>query len=85
MYTHMYTHALMHANFSWFIGIVECNCRLVRFELQALFFLVQVYFCAAFFDCTALGPTFILRALTCLDAGPETEGPILELGCVAFT
>ena len=27
---------------------------------------------AAFFDCTALGPVVILRALTCLDKGPET-------------
>ena len=32
-------------------------------------FLSQV---TAFFDCTALGPTVILTALTCLDKGPET-------------
>ena len=31
----------------------------------------------AFFDCTALGPTVILRALTCLDKGPETEGLVV--------
>ena len=29
---------------------------------------------AAFFDCTALGPTVILRALTRLEKGLETRG-----------
>ena len=37
---------------------------------------------AAFVDCTALGPTVILRALTCLDKGPETEGFSHVLGVV---
>ena len=40
-------------------------------------FLSQV---AAFFDCTALGPTVILRALTCLDKGPDTGGFSRVLG-----
>ena len=34
------------------------------------------------FDCTALGPTDILRALTCLDKGPETGGFSRVLGVV---
>ena len=32
---------------------------------------------AAFFDYTALGPTVILTALTCLDKGPETGGLVV--------
>ena len=39
---------------------------------------------AAFFDCTALGPTVILRALTCLDKGPETGGFSHVLGVVGI-
>ena len=39
---------------------------------------------ASFFDCTALGPTVILRALTCLDKGPETGGFSRVLGVVPF-
>ena len=35
-------------------------------------------------DCTALGPTVILRALTCLDKGPETGGFSRVLGVVGF-
>ena len=36
-------------------------------------FSLSSYLVAAFFDCTALGPTVILRALTRLDKGPETR------------
>ena len=36
------------------------------------------------FDCTALGPTVILRALTCLDKGPETGGFSRVLGVVGI-
>ena len=39
----------------------------------------------SFFDRTALGPTVILRALTCLDKGPETGGFSHVLGVVGFT
>ena len=39
---------------------------------------------APFFDCTALGPTVILRALTCLDKGPETGGFSHVLGVVGI-
>ena len=39
---------------------------------------------AAFFDCTALGPTVILRTLTCLDKGPETGGFSHVLGVVGI-
>ena len=38
----------------------------------------------AFFDCTALGPTVILRALTCFDKGPETGGFSRVLGVVGI-
>ena len=40
---------------------------------------------AAFFECTALGPTVILRALTCLDKGPETGAFSHVLGIVGVT
>ena len=36
------------------------------------------------FDCMALGPTVILRALTCLDKGPETGGFSHVLGVVGI-
>ena len=39
---------------------------------------------AFFFYCTALGPTVTLRALTCLDKGPETGGFSLVLGAVGI-
>ena len=39
---------------------------------------------AAFFDCTALGPTVILRAFTCLDKDPETGGFNHVIGVVGF-
>ena len=39
---------------------------------------------AAFFDCTALGPTVILRALTCLDKGLETGGFSRVLGVLGI-
>ena len=47
-------------------------------------FLSRVNWFAAFFDCTALGPTVILRALTCLDKGPETGGFSRVLGVVGI-
>ena len=52
-------------------------------------FLVQVswllrVFFFFFFYCTALGPTVILRALTCQDKGPETGGFSSVLGVVGF-
>ena len=41
---------------------------------------------AAFFDCMAQGPTviLILRALTCLDKGPETGGFSCVVGVVGI-
>ena len=39
---------------------------------------------AAFFDCTALLPTVILRVLTRLDKGPETGGLSRVLGVVGI-
>ena len=50
-------------------------------------FLSQVNWLLAFFfffDCTALGPTVILRALTCLDKGPKTGGFSRVLGVVGI-
>ena len=47
-------------------------------------FLSQVYWLLHFFDCTALGPTVILRALTCPDKGPETGGFSRVLGVVGI-
>ena len=53
-------------------------------------FLVQVswllrFFCFCFFlDCVALGPTVILKALACLDKGPETRGLSSVLGVVGI-
>ena len=49
-------------------------------------FFVQLNWLLRFFvfDCTALGPTVILRALPCLDIGPETRGFSCELGVVGF-
>ena len=40
-------------------------------------FLSQVNWLLHFFDCTALGPTVILRDLTCLDKGLETGGLVM--------
>ena len=39
---------------------------------------------AAFFDCTAMGPTVILRTLTCLDNGLEIGGLSRVLGVVGI-
>ena len=44
----------------------------------------QAFSVAAFFDCTALGPIVILKALTCLDKGPETGGFSRVLGVVGI-
>ena len=38
-----------------------------------------------FFEYTALGPTVILSALTCLDKGPKTGGFSRVLGVVGIT
>ena len=46
--------------------------------------LSQVNWLLRFFDSTALGPTVILRALTCLDKGPETGGFNHVLGVVGI-
>ena len=46
---------------------------LLRFCFLYFFF---VYFC----DCTALGPTVILRAVSCLDKGHKTGGFSRVLG-----
>ena len=43
-------------------------------------YLSQVNWLLHFFDCTALGSTVILRALTCLDKSPETGGFSRVLG-----
>ena len=45
-------------------------------------FLSQV--AASFLYCSALGPTVNLRALTCLDKGPETGGFSCVLGIVGI-
>ena len=47
-------------------------------------FLSQVDWLLRFFDCTALGPTVILRALTCLDKGPENGGFSRVVGVVGI-
>ena len=47
-------------------------------------FSLSSYLVAAIFDCTALGPTVILRALTRLDKGPETGGFSHVLGVVGI-
>ena len=47
-------------------------------------FLSQVNWLLRFFGCTALGPIVILRALTCLDKGPETGGFSCALGVVGI-
>ena len=47
-------------------------------------FLSQVNWLLRFFDCTALGHTVILRALICLDKGPETRGFSRVLGVVGI-
>ena len=39
---------------------------------------------AAVFNCMTLGPTVILRALICLDTGPETGGLSRVLGVAGF-
>ena len=47
-------------------------------------FLSQVNWLLRFFDCTALEPTVILRALTCFYIGPETGGFSRVLGVVGI-
>ena len=47
-------------------------------------FLSQVNWLLSLFDCTALGPTVILRDLTCLDKGPETGGFSHVLGVLGI-
>ena len=52
--------------------------------LQFKPFLVQVNWLLRFFDCTTLGPTVILTALTCLDKSPESGGFSRVLGVLGF-
>ena len=59
-------------------------CVRVSIGLHLKPFLSQVNWLLRFFYCTALGPTFILRALACLDKGPETGGLIHVLDVVGF-
>ena len=63
-------------------------CVRVSVVLHLKPFLSQVNwllrFFVFFFDCTALGPTVILRALTCLDKGLETGGFSRVLGVVGI-
>ena len=47
-------------------------------------FLSQVNWLLRFFDSTALGPSVMLRAITCFDKGPETEGFTRVLGVAGF-
>ena len=55
-----------------FKGMHESFCSLASQQFKP--FLVQVNWLLHFFDCTDLGPTVILTALTCLDKGLETGG-----------
>ena len=59
-------------------------CVRVSVVLYLKPFFSQVNWLLHIFDCTALEPTVILRALTCLDKGPETEGFSHVLGVVSF-
>ena len=60
-------------------------CVRVSVDLHLKPFLSQVnWLLRFFFYCSALGPTVILRALTCLDKGPETGGFSCVLGVVGF-
>ena len=59
-------------------------CVRVSVVLHLKPFLSQVNWLLRFFGCTALGPTVILRALTCLDKGPETGGFSRVLGVVGI-
>ena len=58
-------------------------CVRVSIVLHFKPFLSQVNWPLLLF-CTALGPTVILRALTCLDKGPETGGFGHVLGVVGI-
>ena len=59
-------------------------CVRVSVVLHLKPFLSQVNWLLRFLNCTALGPTVILRALTCLDKGPETGGFSRVLGVVGI-
>ena len=60
------------------------TCMRVPVVLHLKPFLSQVNQLLRFFDCTALGPTVIIRALTCLDKGPEAGGFSRVLGVVGI-
>ena len=72
--------------------VATCRARVNNFQrhvrvsvgLHLKPFLSQVNWLLRFFYCTALGPTVILRALTCLDKGPETGGFRCVLGVVSI-
>ena len=77
---HVHTwRALRVAHESTFKGMRESVCC-----LASLAFSFSSELVAAFYDCTALGPTVIVRALTCLDKGPETGGFSRVLGVVGI-
>ena len=58
----------MHENFCWLAS--QTFLVQVSWLLRFCFCL----FCFFLLDCMALGPTVILKALACLDKGPETRG-----------
>ena len=60
------------------------ECVRVSVVLHLKPFLSRVNWLLRFFDCTALGPTVILRAFTCLDKGPETGWFSRVLGVVGI-
>ena len=66
-------------------SVISKACVRVSIGFRLKPFLSQVNWLLRFvFYCTALGPTVILRALTCLDKGPETGGFSHVLGVVGF-
>ena len=66
-----------------FKGMRESFCWLAPQQFKP--FLVQFnWLLRLLFDCTALGPTVILRARTCLDKGPDTGGFSGVLGALGF-
>ena len=63
---------------------ISMACVRVSIVLHLKSFLSPVNWLLRFFDCMALGPIVILRALTCLDKGPETGGFSRVLGVLGF-
>ena len=69
-----------------FEGMRESFCWLASqaFSFSSLLVAVFYFFIFYFFECMALGPTVILRTLTCLVKGPKTGGFSHVLGFVGF-